>query len=177
MNDGRVNLLGIGAPPISIENGDWATRRNAQLIASMVVFRGRLSSGEIESRSSYSRERSQCRWDPDWWDPVPWGLSTLSDLSLRSLCSLLWCLPLAYNSKSLTNLRRCSSFLSFCSNSSSFLSKRLHPEALDIFQYVWNDPSLRPNCPSSSCSLSSRLFCLLSRHVDPYEDLPKPLSA
>ena len=31
---------------MSFENGDWAARRNARLIASMVAFRGSLSFGE-----------------------------------------------------------------------------------------------------------------------------------
>ena len=51
-----VNLLGLGGISMSLENDDQEARRNAQLIASMATFRGRLSSEEIKSRSAYSRE-------------------------------------------------------------------------------------------------------------------------
>ena len=85
--------------------------------------------------------------------------------------SLFWCLPLASNSKSFTSL--CNR-----SRSSSLSSNCLCPKASDTVWFVWYDPSPRPDC-SSSCSrsLSSRLFCLHSRHMDPRDDPIEPLLA
>ena len=95
---------------------------------------------------------------------------TLVDPSTCFSRSLLQRLPLTSNSKSLTNLRKCSS-------SSSLLSKRSCPKAPDIDRYVWSDPSPRPEW-SSSCSYlwSSSLLCLISRQLKPYENPPEPLS-
>ena len=53
-------ILNIGALSMSLKNGNRAARRNEWLIASMAAFRGCFSSGEIESQSAYSQERSWC---------------------------------------------------------------------------------------------------------------------
>ena len=96
--------------------------------------------------------------------------TTLSSLLSWLSWSFLWRLSLASNSKSLTSLRNHSTSWSFSSNCPC-------PVVPDIVWCVWYDPSLRPDFSSSrSRSLSSRLFFLQSRHVDPWEDPTDPLS-
>ena len=51
-----MNLLGIGARSMSPKNVNRAALHNARLIASMAAFYGSRLSGEIESRSAYSRD-------------------------------------------------------------------------------------------------------------------------
>ena len=108
--------------------------------------------------------------------------------SMRSLFSLS---PLAFFPPLLSRLSWCLlCHLSLTSNFKSLIS--LHNRSIswslslncpclvapDIVWCVWYDSSLRSNCSSSrSHSLSSHLFCLYPRYMDPREDPTDPLLA
>ena len=125
----------------------------------------------LHPHDSYEWERSLRGREPDWLDPPPHRFPTLPSLLSRLSRSLLWRLPLASNSNSLTSLHNRSTTWSLSSNFPC-------PEVFDIVQRVWYNPAPRPDCSSfRSRSLSSRLLCLHSLHVDPQEDPTDPLSA